>query len=167
MTGSLPFDHLLAYRDQETARWAALFEKHPQALAVACDIASTKDVAGLVYHIFAVERLHTERLLEVPTTPIEMGRPPEFDNWAALSGLQNDARAKIAQFHAKASDAELDKVMTIQTRSAGAVTMSKRKLFGHLLIHGARHWAQLAPLLRQAGFKQDWLHDFLFTEAVK
>ena len=166
MTG-LPFDHLLAYRDQETARWAALFEKRPEALSVACDIAGTKDVAGLVYHIFAVERLHTERLLEVPTSPIEMGRPAEFDNWPALSRLEKEARGKIAQFQAKASDAELDKMMTIQTRSAGAVTMSKRKLYGHLLIHGARHWAQLAPLLRQAGFKQDWLHDFLFTEAVK
>jgi uncharacterized damage-inducible protein DinB len=166
MTG-LSFEHLLAYRDQETARWAALFGKNPDALHVACDIASQRDVAGLVYHIFAVERLHTERLLEVPTTPIEMGRPPEFDNWPALSGLEKEARAKIAQFQAKASDAELDKIMTIQSRVAGAYTTSKRKLFGHLLIHSTRHWAQLAPLLRQAGFKQDWMHDFLFTQAVK
>ena len=166
MTG-LPFDHLLAYRDQETARWAALFEQHPDALRVACDIAGEKDVAGLVYHIFAVERRHTERLLEVSVSAIETPRPAEFANWQGLGRLEKDARGKIAQFHAKATDAELDKMMTIQTRSAGSVTMSKRKLYGHLLIHGARHWAQLAPLLRQAGFKQDWLHDFLFTEAVK
>src|ERR1051326_2023044 len=122
MTGSLPFDHLLAYRDQETARWVALCEKHPQALAVACDIASTKDVAVLVYHIFSVERLHTERLLEVPTSPIDITRPGSFGSLEILSARERDARRKIGRCLARANGSELDRIMPIQTRSAGTLS---------------------------------------------
>jgi len=166
MTG-LTFEQLLAYRDQETARWHGFFGQHSEALRVACDIARQKDVAGLVYHIFAVERLHTERLLGAALSPIEIERPAEFAQMAALWELEKDAREKIERFLAMASDEELNKIITIQTRSAGTLSPSKRKLFGHVFFHSARHWAQLAPLLRQAGFKQDWLHDFLFTEAMR
>ena len=34
------------------------------------------------------------------------------------------------------------------------------------MLHGIRHWAQIATALRKAGYKQDWPHDFIFTEAV-
>lgn len=163
----LSFEQLVGYRDQETARWKKFFEQKPEALKVKTDIARQSDAAGLVYHIFSVERLHTERLLEVPISPIEITRPESFASLESLYALEREAREKIGQFLTKASDAELDKIMTIQTRSAGTLTTSKRKLFGHLLLHGVRHWAQLAPIVRQAGFPQDWLHDFLFTEAMK
>jgi uncharacterized damage-inducible protein DinB len=34
-------------------------------------------------------------------------------------------------------------------------------------MHGIRHWAQLATLLRQAGYKTDWSHDLLMSDALE
>jgi hypothetical protein len=28
-------------------------------------------------------------------------------------------------------------------------------------LRGIRHWAQLSTHLRQKGYKQDWMHDFI------
>jgi uncharacterized damage-inducible protein DinB len=57
--------------------------------------------------------------------------------------------------------------LTFPTRTAGTLTASRRKIFIHALLHGVRHWAQLAACLRQQGYKQDWQHDFIFTGVVK
>ncbi len=57
-------------------------------------------------------------------------------------------------------------MLTFETRTAGTLSSSKRKIVAHVLLHGVRHWAQIATLLRQKGYRQDWLHDFIVTERV-
>ncbi len=37
----------------------------------------------------------------------------------------------------------------------------------HAVVHAIRHWAQLATLLRQQGYKTDWQHDVLFSDAIR
>jgi hypothetical protein len=32
---------------------------------------------------------------------------------------------------------------------------------------GVRHWAQLSTHLRQKGYKQDWMHDFIVTGVIR
>ena len=72
----------------------------------------------------------------------------------------------LRKFVRQADDSEWAKVLTFPTRSAGALSASKRKIFVHALLHGMRHWAQLATFLRQQGHKQPWQHDFIFSDVV-
>ena len=46
-------------------------------------------------------------------------------------------------------------------------TFSRRKIAGHLLFHGQRHWAQLATLVRTAGFPSGFMGDLLLSSALK
>jgi uncharacterized damage-inducible protein DinB len=48
-----------------------------------------------------------------------------------------------------------------------ARTASKRKLFAHALLHSQRHWAQLATLVRAAGFPSGFKGDLLFSSALE
>ena len=57
--------------------------------------------------------------------------------------------------------------LTFPTRSAGEFTASRRKIFIHALLHGVRHWAQLSIHLRQKGYKQDWMHDFISSGVIR
>jgi len=44
---------------------------------------------------------------------------------------------------------------------------SRRKLMAHGLFHSQRHWAQLATLVRNAGFPAEFHGDLLFSPALK
>ena len=44
--------------------------------------------------------------------------------------------------------------------------LSHRKIAGHALLHGQRHWAQLATLVRVAGFPSGFGGDLLFSSAL-
>jgi len=45
-------------------------------------------------------------------------------------------------------------------------TVSRRKIAVHTLFHSQRHWAQLATLVRSAGFPSKFRGDILFSPAV-
>jgi uncharacterized damage-inducible protein DinB len=46
------------------------------------------------------------------------------------------------------------------------LTVSRRKIEAHTLTHSQRHWAQLATLVRQAGFPSGFKGDLLFSSAL-
>ena len=81
----------------------------------------------------------------------------------AVGNFSEDLRS----FAIAANDADWDGMLTFLTRSAGELTASRRKIFIHTLLHGVRHWAQLSTHLRQKGYKQDWMHDFLASGVIK
>lgn len=164
MPASLDLDILLAYLDEETANYERLFQQHPEALNVATDVAHVKNAKGLLHHIFAVELRYSERLREQPNTPFE--QIPQ-DSAEQLFQLGREARRRLRQFIAEADDRKLAQSVTFKTVSYGERTVTFRKCLVHALIHSIRHWAQMATALRQAGYPQDWQHDFLFTGAIK
>jgi uncharacterized damage-inducible protein DinB len=45
-------------------------------------------------------------------------------------------------------------------------TVSRRKIALHALFHSQRHWAQLATLVRDAGFPSGFQGDLLFSPAL-
>jgi len=55
MIDGIRFSELLDYNEQETARWRDWFAKHPEALALPCDIGRATTVGELLFHVFAVE----------------------------------------------------------------------------------------------------------------
>jgi uncharacterized damage-inducible protein DinB len=159
----LSFGELLDYASEETNHWCDWFARNPLELDVPCDIAGTKTVREVVLHIAAVQVRYAERLLNRPIT--------EYSDLASKSAAELFALAQksaddLRSFAVAANDADWDGSLTFPTRTAGTLTASRRKIFVHTLLHGIRHWAQLATLLRHQGYPQDWPHDFIFSSVI-
>jgi uncharacterized damage-inducible protein DinB len=163
MLSSLNFSELLDYTEAEYRRWHEWFKKNPSAFDVTTDIAESSDVRRLVLHIVAVDLRYAQRLLGEEVTAYEKLET----STEGLFATAETALKKMREFLAKANDGDWKQVITFPTMTAGTLTASKRKCLIHSLFHGARHWAQLASILRAAGYKQDWRHDFLFSEAMQ
>jgi uncharacterized damage-inducible protein DinB len=160
----LSFGELLDYSAEETRRWGDFLNSHPEALRLATDIAGAKTVREVVVHIVAVQTRYAERLLNLPVT--------EYSTYDSISPQAIFASAEksvedLRSFAVAANDSDWDGQLTFPTRSAGTLTASRRKIFIHALLHGVRHWAQLATYLRQHGYKQDWPHDFIFSSVIR
>ncbi len=164
METGITFQELMHYTEAETRRWHGFFQQHPRSLDFEVGIADAKDIRGIIVHIFAVELRYAQRLLGATPTPYEQLPTGSLDE---IFSIGDTARHKIKQYLAQASDTELRTVLTFETRTAGTLSSSKRKIIAHTLLHSTRHWAQIATALRQHGYKQDWPHDFIFTDALE
>ena len=170
----LSFGELLDYSAEESNHWRDFFTQHPDALDLPCDIAGTRTVRELVLHIVAVQMRYAERLLNMPITEFEAlaarlgeGKPAQGKSGEELFALSRKSLEDLRSFAIAANDADWDGALTFTTRSAGELTASRRKIFIHALLHGVRHWAQLSTHLRQKGYKQEWMHDFIFSGVIK
>ena len=160
----LSFGELLDYSAEETRRWGDFFNKDPAALNLPVDIAGAKSVREVVIHIVAVQARYAERLLNLPVT--EYSSYDSMSPQAVFASAEKSAE-DLRSFAVAANDSDWDGELTFPTRSAGTLTASRRKIFVHALLHGLRHWAQLATYLRQQGYKQDWPHDFIFSSVIR
>jgi hypothetical protein len=106
----------------------------------------------------------TQRLASLPVTD-KKGMPTGPLN--ALFDLHLNA---VDVFRALLDDPDKnwDAPMTLEIPSlpAQSRTVSRRKIGLHALFHSQRHWAQLATLLRTAGYPTEFKGDFLFSLAL-
>jgi uncharacterized damage-inducible protein DinB len=161
----ISFADLLSANQAETQKWRAWFEQQPAAvLDVPLSIALAKNVREFLLHIFAVELRYAERLAGKPITDYET---LPTGSVADLFGIGERARAMYRDYFATATDEDLAVVMEFPTCTAGTIRASKRKMFAHAMLHGVRHWAQLATALREAGYPTDWGKDFLYSEVME
>ncbi len=154
---------LLAYNEEEARRWYDFFRQHPDALDVPIDVAKKANARGLVNHIFAVEYRYSQRLVGEPDRPFDDFPESPLDE---LFNIGTEARRRLHDYLERNSG-KLDTKITFQTVSYGTLTATARKMFVHAIVHGVRHWAQLATALRQEGYAQPWQHDFIFTSAME
>ncbi len=154
---------LLAYSEEEANRWHEFFREHPDALDIPIDVAKKTNARGLVNHIFAVEYRYSQRLVGEPDRPFEDFPEGPLEE---LCEVGAEARRRLRECLERGS-AELDRKITFKTFSYGMLTATARKMIVHAVIHGVRHWAQLATALRQEGYEQPWQHDFIFTQAME
>jgi uncharacterized damage-inducible protein DinB len=161
---ALSFQELMAYTGEETDRWEAwLRARDPAVLDVTLGEGRWGTVRELLFHTFLVERRYADRLLGDPVTPYE-GVP--HDTVDELFAIHRAARERMARYVAGVSTAaEWDEVLTFETLLYGPMYGSRRKIVAHALLHGVRHWAQVATALRQAGHEQ-WPHDLLAASAI-
>jgi uncharacterized damage-inducible protein DinB len=162
---STPFElkDLLAYCEEESHNWRRWFAANPAALSVPLNsVALANDALELVLHLIAVDLRYSERLLEQPITQYEE-MPKEA---AQLFAIHDRAFGNLRAFLSSAKPEDWAVTLEFPTRTMGTLTGTRRKIFAHTLLHSVRHWAQLATMLRQAGYKQDWQHDFLFTKTT-
>jgi len=160
----ISFAELLQANESETARWRVWFDAQPATvLDVSLSIALAKDVREFLLHIFAVELRYAERLKGLAVTDYQT-LPTQ--TVAELFGVSERARALYRDYLATVMDDDLAAVIEFPTRTAGIMRSSKRKIFLHAMLHGVRHWAQLATALREAGHPTNWGKDFLYSEVM-
>lgn len=165
MTCVLADRELLDYTRTETGNWHRWLASQPAAvLDLPVGEGRTATVRGLIHHIIVVERRYTDRLRGEPVSNYE---DIPSDSLDALFAAFTDTRARLDAWLEKANDADLSRRMELHTLSAGTLTASTRKVLVHLLMHGIRHWAQLATSLRQQGHATDWSHDILMSDALE
>jgi uncharacterized damage-inducible protein DinB len=154
---------LLEWNDETAQHWKTLLAAHPEALDLACDVYGTEHVRGLLRHIFAVETRYAQRLSGEPVTPYEQIPDGSAD---LLFGLHDIAFASYRKLLADDS-VDWDEKLEFTTVSAGTQSATRKKILLHAVLHGIRHYAQLATLVRKSGVKPDWAMDFLFSAAAE
>ena len=164
MPASLSLQELFDYTQAETDKWETYFRSTPTALDLKIDIAEAPDVRTLVLHILGVELIFADLLHRRDVTDFEQLPAATVED---LFAIGKRARADLQSFLSTATDADWQSPIAFHTQRFGTLPGSKRKSFVHAMLHGVRHWAQLATALRASGFKPGWNHDFLFTKAME
>jgi len=155
---AVTLEALLADYEATAARWAKFFEANPGAALVPTDIAKSKNIGELVWHIYAVSFRHAQRLLGEEVTDLEAST--KVRDIAAAYALKDEAVAKLRRFLANASEAALEEQLEFKSRTTGRMSYgSRRKLALHIMVHAIRHWAQIGTLVRLGGYPPDWGQD--------
>jgi uncharacterized damage-inducible protein DinB len=117
-----------------------------------------------VQHIFAIERRGADRLHGEEPAPLEVVR---MDDVESLFAGGRAAREQLERYLASATGEELTSRLEWTTASGGTASASRRKIVAHALLHGIRHWAQLAAELRRQGWPTEGRHDIAFSDAIR
>jgi uncharacterized damage-inducible protein DinB len=160
MSVALELAALMAYSDQERAKWRTWIEADPTRLSIPFQRGGRFPTVGsLLDHIFLVERRHLSRM-QGGALPEKTGVPP--GDWQALLAYADATRADLSGYLGGLSDEAAGKWMTFTVQS-GTFTMTRRKLASHILLHEIRHLAQVAYAARLAGHEPPGEHDFFYA----
>jgi uncharacterized damage-inducible protein DinB len=157
---ALSYETLLELTSTEHHRWNQWFVEHPDAWSVPFATGRMATIGQLVLHIFAVELRYTQRLFDQEVTAWEDFSQTSIED---VFELGDNARAQLVQFLTTAPESELDGVLSFETLTAGKVTATKHKIASNIFLHDIRHWGQIATVLRQHGYTDQWPHDLLLS----
>ena len=156
----LTAEEILTWNEKTAQGWRQLLTRHPELLTQSCDIAGTKTVAELLQHIVAAQLRYAERLSNLPIS--DYATIP-FDSVDSIYSTHDRATALFKQLFV--SDINWDEPLDFTTRTMGTLHSNRKTILFHALLHGVRHYAQLASLVRRCGVKPDWPMDYLFMHA--
>lgn len=164
MSVGISLEELLVWNEEVAAWWKAHLDANPHLLDLPCEIGGTKNVQELVRHIWGAELRWSQRLAGLPVIAKEAMPAGPLD---ALFALHTQAMEIFSTLLA-ADDASWNGPYTLDLSAIppDKRTMSRRKIALHALMHGHRHWAQLATLVRSAGFSSGFGGDLLFSQAL-
>jgi uncharacterized damage-inducible protein DinB len=164
MTPAITLAELLAWNDEASNFWKKHLDANPALLELPCDIGGTANVQEFVRHIWGAELVWSQRIAGL--TVIDKGEWP----MGPVDALFDMHIKAVETFRALLDDTtkSWDEAMTMDYPwlPPAARTSSRRKLLGHVLFHGQRHWAQLATLVRAAGFPSGFKGDLLLSSAL-
>ncbi|HEX3572078.1 MAG TPA: DinB family protein [Acidobacteriaceae bacterium] len=152
----LTAEEVLAWNEKTAQGWRQLLTAQPELLTQPCDIAGTKTVAELLQHIVAVQLRYAERLANLPVS--DYAAIP-FDSAESIYAT-HDRTIAIFQ-HLLTTDIDWEEPLEFTTRSMGPARSNRKTILFHALLHGIRHYAQLASLVRQRGVQPGWPMDYL------
>lgn len=155
----ISFSELLAYTDYLATRWLAFFGEHPEALQVPAG-GNAPTVGELVDHVFLVEEVFSS-FLHDGTPPPEKGTPGEM-SVEEFRRRHQDAFRKFTAFLNATRDADLR-----EKKKFSRFEASPRKLLTQSMLHSVHHWAQIAMLVRRAGFDFGRPQDLILTDVME
>lgn len=160
---TIPIENLLAWNDSTAKHWRDFFLANPMQLFLPCDIRNGKNIADTLQHIVAVELRYAQRLSGLPESPYEEIPKDSINSLMVAHELAfNLIRSLLAN-----PNYDWSTELTFDTISLGRLRASRETILLHLTLHSIRHYAQLATLVRQQGFKTGWPMDYLFVAAQK
>jgi uncharacterized damage-inducible protein DinB len=165
MSVGITMEELLAWNVEASAFWKTHLDANPALLALPCGIGGAADVQQFVRHIWGVELRWAQRLAGLPV----MSRDEMISGpLEALFEVHIQA-VEIFRGLLTAPDQSWEETFTLDFDwvPPEARTVSRRKVLAHALFHSQRHWAQLATLVRAAGFPSGFKGDLLFSSALR
>ena len=160
---ALTLDELLAWTEEERAKWEAWFPAHADTLAFVLKGDRFGTIAGLIGHIFEAEWRQAHRIGGLPAPD---RRDPPGASAAALFAEGRKARAFFKEQIAKADPSHWDDLLEFAT-PGGRIAVTKRKLALHLPLHETRHWAQIARTVREHDVAPPGKHDLMFSSVLR
>jgi uncharacterized damage-inducible protein DinB len=161
---AVTLEELLAWNHESAAFWKAHLEANPALLELPCDIGGVANVKEFVAHIWGVELGWGQRIAGLSLLSGEGIKEAQLDT---IYGLHEKA---VRVFRTLLDDPALDWEGTLaldfKWLPPEARKVSRRKAAAHALFHSQRHWAQLATLVRAAGFPSGFKGDLLLSSAV-
>jgi uncharacterized damage-inducible protein DinB len=166
MSIDISLSSLIDYSDHERRKWRDWVITDPARLRLPFQAGGRfPDVWSLLDHIFLVERRHLSRL-EGATPPASTG--VTRGDTGALFEYADFVRADFrAYVDALDADAAKQTMVITGLQSSGDMTMSRRRLATHILLHELRHLAQLAYAARVAGQEPPGQHDLFYFEGFE
>ena len=164
MTPAITLEELLTWNQESADFWKAHLDANPALLELPCSIGGTANVAELVAHIWGVELRWSQRIAGLPATDKKDMPTAPLD---AVFALHVQAM-EILRGLLRNPTLQWDETMALDLPWLKPPTriFSRRKLAGHALFHSQRHWAQLATLVRVAGFPSGFMGDLLFSSGL-
>jgi uncharacterized damage-inducible protein DinB len=165
MSVGITLEELLVWNQEASAFWKAHLESNPSLLELPCGIGGTANVQEFVRHIWGVELRWCQRLAGLPVLGREEMPSGPLD---ALYDLHVRAVQIFRDLLAGPDEGWSEPyVLQFDWIPPEARTVSRRKVAGHTLFHSQRHWAQLATLVRTAGFPSEFKGDLLFSAGLR
>jgi uncharacterized damage-inducible protein DinB len=156
---ALTGEEVLAWNDTTARNWRTLLTENPDLLALPCDIAGNTTIAEVFQHIVAVELRYAERLAGLPITDYTT---LPYDSVQVIFATHDKAIALLRE--QIASPVDWSERIEYKTRTMGSARSSRKTIFFHAMLHGIRHYAQLATLVRQHGIKPGPPMDYIVMD---
>jgi uncharacterized damage-inducible protein DinB len=156
---ALTASELIAWLETTSNGWRQLLTANPELFTASCDIMGVESVDQLVQHIVAVELRYAERLSDLPAT--DYANIP-FDSVESLYAIHDRAIAVYKEL--LASGIDWNAHIEFTTRAMGPARSTRKTVLFHAILHGIRHYAQLATLARKQGIKPGWGMDYLLMD---
>ena len=164
----LTIDELLAYTDEERAKWEAWFQAHgnePLKLAVPMDVHPA--VSALILHCFWAELFYAHWMRDDILTEKQMKELSETydaDKAEQVFAFGHSARKALREATRAYTEQDWEKKHMVEGWGMH-LEGPARKLIAHILVHEIRHWAQVAVTIRQHGLAPPGEHDLLFSKS--
>jgi uncharacterized damage-inducible protein DinB len=164
----LTIDELLAYTDEERAKWEDWFTSHgnePLKFALPMDVHPT--VGALILHCFWAELFYAHWMSGDMLTEdrmIKMNEALSVEQAESVFAFGHSARNAMREAIGAFTEEDWNRIFDVEMRGV-RLEGPARKLIGHILVHEIRHWAQIAVVVRQHDVAPPGEHDLVFSKS--
>jgi uncharacterized damage-inducible protein DinB len=160
---AITHEELLEWNLETSLFWKAYLDSNPAVLGLPCGIGGNATVQAFVRHIWGAELVWSQILCGLPVTDYDVWPEGPLD---ALFELHVEAVRNFRAALENPAERWDERAVDYPWRRPELPRPTPRKVLAHVLFHSQRHWAQLATLVRAAGFPSGFKGDLMFSDAL-